>query len=42
MRKPARRPRAGGDPVSFAVPLSKETPLDPRMRGADGESGVSP
>ena len=30
----------GGDPVSFAVSLSEETPLDPRLRGDDDDSGV--
>ena len=39
-QKCLRRPRAGGDPVSFAVSLSEETPLDPRLRGDDDDSGV--
>ncbi len=43
-QKCLRRPRAGGDPVSFAVSLSEETPLEWRrastMRGDDDDSGV--
>ena len=39
-KKYIRRPRVGGDPVSFAVRFSEETSLDPRLRGDDVDSGM--
>ena len=41
MRKPVRRPRAGGDPAALPCLTELQTTLGPHLRGDDGEPGVT-